>query len=176
MINSTFLIVTLRFLADSVSLPLSPFSFRSAGVWWRSRRFTVSSTVPEGWRWCLRSRVFPFLPTILNVVYFCVSISQLLSPEDLVNACKMFESLKLPLRFVPFHAYESYQSQAACLLKTYRTALVPASESRLFLSAFLLLEVVSSPLMVISCHFLGFEKKQCSVSLPPWSSYALNDC
>lgn len=23
---------------------------------------------------------------------------QLLSPEDLVNACKMFESLKLPLR------------------------------------------------------------------------------
>lgn len=30
--------------------------------------------------------------------FFFFLFSQLLSPEDLVNACKMFESLKLPLR------------------------------------------------------------------------------
>lgn len=156
----------------------SPFSFRSAGVWWRSRRFTVSSTVPEGWRWCSHSCLCPFMPTWpLSFVYFYSPLSQLLSPEDLVNACKMFESLKLPLRFVPFHVSECIWSELSCrLLKTYRGGCMPASESRLFLSDFLLLEVVSSPLILISCHFLGFEKKHCSVSLPPWSSYPLIDC
>lgn len=33
----------------------------------------------------------------LSVSFFFL-FPQLLSPEDLVNACKMFESLKLPLR------------------------------------------------------------------------------
>lgn len=51
----------------------------------------------------------------LNGMYVCVSITQLLSPEDLVNACKMFESLKLPLRFVPFHVYEYIWSEPGCV-------------------------------------------------------------
>ena len=42
----------------------------------------------------------------------------------------------------------------------YRAGLAPASEARLFLPGFLLLEVVSSPLAtVISCHFLRFWKE-----------------
>lgn len=63
----------------------------------------------------------------------------------------------------------------ASLLKTYRAGFVPASESRLFLSDFLLLEVASSPLNVISCHFLGFEKKHRPISLLPRSSSPLID-
>lgn len=47
-----------------------------------------------------------------------------------------------------------------CIKGIYRAGLAPASEARLFLPGFLLLEVVSSPLAtVISCHFLGFWKE-----------------
>lgn len=45
-------------------------------------------------------------PTSELLCVFALPLSQLLSPEDLVNACKMFESLKLPLRFVSLHVSE----------------------------------------------------------------------
>uniref|UniRef100_A0A672REM4 Vacuolar protein-sorting-associated protein 36 n=1 Tax=Sinocyclocheilus grahami TaxID=75366 RepID=A0A672REM4_SINGR len=39
---------------------------------------------------------------LLHIICLLQISSQLLSPEDLVNACKMFESLKLPLRLRVF--------------------------------------------------------------------------
>uniref|UniRef100_A0A8K9V9E1 Vacuolar protein-sorting-associated protein 36 n=1 Tax=Oncorhynchus mykiss TaxID=8022 RepID=A0A8K9V9E1_ONCMY len=63
---------------------------------------------------------------------------ELLSPEDLVNACKMFESLKQPLRSV-----------CVCVIE---------ESAELFLFDFLLLEAVSCG-RVTSCPFPEIQKK-----------------
>lgn len=67
------------------------------------------------------------------LLFFFVPFPQLLSPEDLVNACKMFESLKLPLRWVwlvlcicaRFHAF---RPGFVFIKGIYRAGLAPASQ------------------------------------------------
>ncbi|CAG00472.1 unnamed protein product, partial [Tetraodon nigroviridis] len=76
-VSSSFPIVTLQFVADSVSLPASP------SLLFQERGGMMALTEV----YCLVNRARGM---------------ELLSPEDLVNACKMFELLKLPLRLRVF--------------------------------------------------------------------------
>ena len=52
---------------------------------------------------CIPRATDIMLYSVCVCVCVCVCVLQLVSPDDLVNACNMFEPLRLPLRYMYMH-------------------------------------------------------------------------